>query len=432
MKILFVEKRTRTDKLGILYLASILSNAGHSVDLIQTDLDNIDEYLEKSEPEFIMYSVMSAEKAWFLRTNLELKKKYAFKSVMGGPHFTFFPEEGMEDEDVDFVVQGPGEGVILDIVEGRTKNKFVLGHLPDINSLPEPKRDILYKYDEFGKSRMKRFIAGRYCLFSCTYCFNHLFKKLYRDEKGQFFQRNSPERMIEEIKHVKEQYGLELAYFNDDDFAANKEWLSDFCDKFRPLGMEFCGSIRASSVDYDSLKMMRDAGCTFMNIAMESANPKTQKFLRRGFVTNEQIINACKISEELGIKIRLQNMVGLPVENPLQDALETLEMNQKINPTDSWASIFQPFPRTDLWQFCIDNDIIDDKTDTGDFFKHTVLKIPDAEKIDRLQKWWFFAIKYQIPIEVIKVLIELPYTEEQLQKLQDIRWDIGKRLLYGI
>jgi radical SAM superfamily enzyme YgiQ (UPF0313 family) len=238
--------------------------------------------------------------------------------------------------------------------------------------------------------------------------------------------------MIEEIKHVKEQYGLELAYFNDDDFAANKEWLSDFCDKFRPLGMEFCGSIRASSVDYDSLKMMRDAGCTFMNIAMESANPKTQKFLRRGFVTNEQIINACKISEELGIKIRLQNMVGLPVENPLQDALETLEMNQKINPTDSWASIFQPFPRTDLWQFCIDNDIIDDKTDTGDFFKHTVLKIPDAEKIDRLQKWWFFAIKYQIPIEVIKVLIELPYTEEQLQKLQDIRWDIGKRLLYGI
>ena len=432
MNILFIEKRTRTDKLGILYLASIIAQAGHSVDMIQTDLTDMYEYLNEKNIDFIMYSVMSAEKNWFLETNKELKKHYKFISVMGGPHFTYFPEEGIKDEDVDFVVQGPGEDVILDIVEGRIKDKFIIGHLPDINSLPEPKRDILYKYDEFGKSRMKRFIAGRYCLFSCTYCFNHLFKKLYQEEKGMFFQRNSPDRMIEEIKNVKRDFGLELVYFNDDDFASNKEWLSDFCTKFKQLGMEFCGSIRASSVDYDSLKLMRDAGCTFMNIAMESANPETQRFIRRGFVTNEQIINACRWSEELGIKIRLQNMVGLPVENPLADAIETLEMNQKINPTDSWASIFQPFPRTDLWQYCIDNRIINNKTDTGDFFKHTVLDIPDAKKIDKLQKWWFFAVKYQIPIEVIKILIELPYTEEQLQKLQDIRWDIGKKILYGI
>jgi radical SAM superfamily enzyme YgiQ (UPF0313 family) len=239
--------------------------------------------------------------------------------------------------------------------------------------------------------------------------------------------------MIEEIGEVKHQYGLELVYFNDDDLAANREWLIEFCDKYKErIDLDFCGSIRASSVDYNILKMMRNAGCTFLNIALESANPETQKFLRRGFITNDQIKSACDICKELGIKVRLQNMIGLPVDNPLEDALQTLNMNREINPTDSWAAIFQPYPKTDLWKYCIDKGLIQLDTQAGTFYEHTVLNIKDANKINNLHKWWFFAVKYQWPIELVKILLDIDLTKEQGIKLQDYRWDTAKNLLYGM
>lgn len=426
-RIIFLENKLRTDKLGILYLSRILKDAGHEVDLIQASTDEI------PEADFIMCSVMSGEHEWFFNKLAELKKTRKFISVVGGPHFTFFPEAGVKDKNIDYVVVGPGENVILDIVDGKYTNKLIRGSLPNIDSLPSPDRSIQYKYDEFGKARMKRFIAGRYCLYSCTYCFNHLFKKLYQDQKKDFFQRVSPEKMIEEILEVKRDYGLELVYFNDDDLASDPEWLEEFCKLIYKTKLQWCGSVRANSIyKGDIINMMAVAGCVFLNIALESAVPETQKLLRRGFVTNEQIRFTSKTCEENGIKVRLQNMIGLPVENPLEDALKTLEMNMEINPTDSWCAIFQPFPRTDLWKYCLDKGLITEETQAQAFYEHTPLNIPDADKINRLHKWWFFAIKYQWPIELVKILLDTPLSKEQEQRIQDYRWDVAKNLLYGM
>lgn len=313
--VLFVEKKLRTDKLGLLYLSRIMKDAGHTVGMVQDDVDSADLYLQHNHVDFVMYSVTTGEHPWFIDKNNELKKKHRFIAVVGGPHFTFFPEQGSSDPDIDFVVQGPGEGCILEVVEGRAQEKLIKGHLPDdVNAIPAPDRSILYKYEEFGKARMKRFIAGRDCPYSCKYCFNHLFHQLYRNEKHKFFQIVSPDKMIEEIKATREAYGLELVYFNDDDLAGNHNWLFEFCEKYkREIGLPFCGSIRANSVDHDVLEIMADAGCSFLNIALESANPETQKFLRRGNITNQQIEDACEACKSLGIKVRLQNMIGLPV-----------------------------------------------------------------------------------------------------------------------
>ena len=41
--ILFLEKKLRIDKIGFLYLSSVLKNASYSVDMIQDDVDNAEE-----------------------------------------------------------------------------------------------------------------------------------------------------------------------------------------------------------------------------------------------------------------------------------------------------------------------------------------------------------------------------------------------------
>ena len=78
------------------------------------------------------------------------KMQFDFISVFGGPHFTYYPEQGIDDPDVDFIVRGPGENVILDIIEGRTKQKVTMGLLPDLKKVSHPDRSILYKYDYFN------------------------------------------------------------------------------------------------------------------------------------------------------------------------------------------------------------------------------------------------------------------------------------------
>lgn len=434
-KVLFIEKKLRTDKLGILYLSAILKQAGHAVDMIQDDVDNAEHYINAYNPDFLAYSVMSGDHNWFIKRNQHLIGLYPdIRSIMGGPHFTFFPEDAIEDDAIDFAVIGPGENVINDIVDLQCKTKIVQGTIPDINWLPMPDRSILYKYDEFGKSKMKRFMGARYCMWSCKYCFNHIFRRLYSGKNSMLLQRRYPDLVLQEIMDVRDTYGLEVAYFNDDDFIASEEWFNIFIDSYKVhINLPYCVSIRASSATPDNLFKLSHSKCIMANIALESANEETQKAIRRGFITNGQVRFAVRYLEENGVKVRLQNMIGLPVDDPLQDALDTLAMNIELNPSDSWCAIFQPYPKTDLWKECIQKGLIDKDKEAGTFNDNTVLKIKDADKINRLHKWWYYVVKNQVPIEFVRdVLLEIPLTQEQMTLMQNTRWEIGKKLLYGL
>jgi anaerobic magnesium-protoporphyrin IX monomethyl ester cyclase len=433
MNILFLENKLRIDKLGIMYLSASLKKNGHCVDLIQDKVDNTEEYLSKNKIDYLMCSVMSGEHLWYIQRIKELKQKFNFKVVVGGPHFTFFPEQGEKEDIIDHIVIGPGEQVVLDIVEGRETNRIIKGQLPDMNTLPEPDRSILYKYDEFGKAGMKRFIASRDCPNACTYCFNHMYHKIFADQKKKFFQRRDPMKMIDEIIKVKEIYGLTMVYFNDDDLAFDKEWLKEFLYLYKiKVDLPFCGSVRANNITEDIVKELKDSRCWFLNIALESANPTTQKMLRRGNIKNEQVENAVKWLESADIKVRLQNIIGLPVDDPLADALETFEFNKKINPTDSWVAILQPFYGTDIWKECIDKKLITEDVDCMNFYEGTQLDIGCKKQIDNLHKWWYFAVKYKFPTEFLKILLEQNLDTDIKKKIQDYRWDITAKEIYKL
>lgn len=433
--ILFIEPELRTDKLGLLYLSAVLKQAGHDVDMVQCTSQEAWLDVARRRPDFIMYSVTTGNHRWYIERNRRLKARHTFTSVMGGTHFTFFPEDGLDDPAVDYVVRGPAEDVIADLVEHPPAEKLVMGTVPDMEALPPPDRAILYKYDEFGKSRMKRFIACRDCAWACTYCFNHLYHRIFKEQRHRFYQTTSPRKMVDEIKAVRARWGLELAYFNDDDLARNHGWLGEFCGLFkRELGLQFCGSVRADSLTENVVAMMADAGCTFMNVALESSNPATQRLLRRGSVTNGQIAQACEWFAKYGVKVRLQNMVGLPVDDPLGDALETLEFNQGLPITDSSVAIFQPFPKTDAWKRCLETGLIDEETECKKFTDDTVLDFPEPTRgrINRLAKWWYLAHKWNLDRSVVLELIDLPLAEEQKELMQQARWKEAARVLYGL
>jgi radical SAM superfamily enzyme YgiQ (UPF0313 family) len=432
MNILFIENKIRADKLGICYLSRILKDAGHQVDMIQNAVDPAEEYLKIHPVDFVMWSVSSGEQNWVFSKNRELKSKFKFISVVGGPHFTYFPEQGEKDPYIDFVVRGPGESVILDIVEGRIKKKVIKGHISDFLQVKFPDRSLIYKYEEFGKSPMKRFMSSYFCQKgNCAYCFNHVFRELYKEEKDKIRQIIPVDTIVAEILEVKRIYGLEQAYFNNDNLADNVDWLLEFCEKIKPLNIKFCGSVRAENVNGNLLEMMARAGCTFLNMALESGDPNTLKLLRRGGNTFEKVKTMAQAAMQFGIKIRIQNMIGLPVDDILGDALLTLRCNQDIAPTDSWVSVYQPYGKTDLAEYCVKKGFIKSNYVAQGQYDRSQFNFPDSEKIYRLAKCWWFFVVHKVDIEFCKTIIELPLTDDQLEMLQNIRLQKSKKLLYG-
>ena len=128
-------------------------------------------------------------------------------------------------------------------------------------------------------------------------------------------------------------------------------------------------------------------------------------------------------------------MIGLPIKDSLKNALETLEFNQKVHPTESWVSIFQPYPKLELTEYAIAQGYIKKEQvgqSSDDYWTGTQLDLPDKDKINGLQKWWHFLVEYQIPIEVADILISLPLSGEQSKKLQEMRFEHSRKKLYGV
>ena len=128
-------------------------------------------------------------------------------------------------------------------------------------------------------------------------------------------------------------------------------------------------------------------------------------------------------------------MIGLPIENPLKDALNTLKFNMKNKVDDSWVSIYQPYPKTKLGEYCLEHgfvkgDLLNSCADS--FFDESRLNIPDKEKIQRLQKWWYFIIEQNMPMDLVNLLLEIPLTKDNMDKLQKLRYEHSRRKLYKI
>ena len=432
MNILFIEKRLRTDKLGMLYLSAIMKNAGHSVDMIQDELDNAEEYLSNNDVDFVMYSVMTAESPWYFEKNRELKRKFKFTSVFGGPHFTFYPKEGVDDPDVDYIVRGPGENVILDILDGKVKDKVTTGIIPDLSKVPHPDRTILYKYDYFGKAGIKRFMACRDCYHSCKFCASKRYREIFKEQKCAFYQISDVDFLLDEVEDVRKKYGLSFVYFNDDDLAGHKKWFQEFLPKYTErISLPWGCEIRASSVDYETVKLMAKSKCKTIFIGLESANPETLKVLGRT-VSVEQVEKVCNWCAELGINVSLENMIGLPVEDPLKDALETLEFNIRVPQIHSWCAIYQPFPQTELWQYCIDKGLYEPKKYAKFviFEDTSLLNIPNKEELSRLQKWWYYVVKHKLPMSHVEVLLRTPLNKDFIEKMNKYRYQKAYEELY--
>ena len=115
-------------------------------------------------------------------------------------------------------------------------------------------------------------------------------------------------------------------------------------------------------------------------------------------MSNEKIIKNCRKLLDAGIKLRTEQMLGLP-NTTLEDELNLLKLNCEIKPTIAWTSIFQPYRGTELGEYCVKNGLYVGNNEDVDesFFTKTVLNYSQFRKweISKLQE--IFAMCAHIP-----------------------------------
>ncbi|MGB0714537.1 MAG: B12-binding domain-containing radical SAM protein [Phycisphaerae bacterium] len=438
-RVLFLERNLRNEKLGVMYLAGSLKLHGHTADLIQTDKEDLDSRIRSFRPDFVAFSITTGEHIYALAMAQEVKARYGIPNIFGGPHCTFFPEIGYETA-VDYCVQGQGEQAILDIVEGRVSPGFHKAEMAvHLDNIPDPDREIFYQYPEFRDNPMKNLITSRACPYKCSYCFNHSQLALTKidGETKRWFDRRSIEHVVGEINHIRERYPLEKILFIDDSFIQSKSWLDAFLTGYTEhVSLPWLCSLRVNCLDESLALRMFESRLEMVNYAIESADPDVQqRLLHRGHISNSDVIRAIELFDQYGVRARMQNMIGLPLGNTLEDALNTLQFNMRHRVTDAWCSIFQPYPRTALGQYCLDHGFIEAdqlKHCSESFFDESRLSIPHKSELYALQKLWYFVIEGNLKLDLVQLLIKGQLTKETANDLQKLRFKCSRKNLYGI
>jgi radical SAM superfamily enzyme YgiQ (UPF0313 family) len=216
--------------------------------------------------------------------------------------------------------------------------------------------------------------------------------------------------VIEELRGVKDEYGLELVYFQDDTWVLNKKWLYEFLPRYKKeVGLPFIAYVRANMVDDELAFKLKDAGCRVVDMGVETGDETRRNAILRKGITDNDLVTAARLFRKYKLRFRTTNMLGLPGET-LNDAFKTLEVNITLKPDFSWCSIFQPFPKLELTEVALKGGYVSDRdiSKIGGSYKESLLKMSDIERMVNLQKFFILTVKYPLLRPMVKLLIRFP------------------------
>jgi len=372
---------------GLGYISAVLKKAGYEPDYIlvkdRYDLIEFLALIHEDKPDMIAFSLTTSQYDFFKLVMHEVKK---FKEgensfiVCGGVHPSLNPESMLEITGVDCIIRGEGEYPLLELVEVFknnqnyydikncwfiTKNKVIKNEIrpliENIDDLPFPDKDSIDFQKEIIKDNNKlRFIFSRGCPFECSYCCNKALSEIFPNSK-KYFRQRSPSKAIEEIEDAIKKYEFNFIEFDDDTFSLNKKWFYEFFRLYKErIKYPFRCNIRVGTLDEEMMKVLKDAGVTGVSIGIEQGNEEFRKKILKRNMTNKQIIDTFTLCKKYNVAHYGDFvMVGLPYENK-KLFFDTVKLCRQVS-AQAEASIFYPYPGTELGEICKKNNWMPDK-----------------------------------------------------------------------
>ncbi len=339
--------------LGLGFLASWLIKHGHDVSIVdEIACQDAVDCIAKRDYGVIGISGMTM----FANRMYEIadwaREHTASRVVLGGAHASALPNEAIQH--AHHVIVGEAENAFLEVVESDSKEKIVSGEpIKNIDDIPLPARDLmdiefyLRQRDQIAGMDLKTLsiITSRGCPFECIFCANSKRKVPVRF--------HSAERVIAEISHLKETYGIEGLAFTDDCFTMHKKRLAAICEGMIAAGLDdivWECQTRGDQLDQKTIDVMQRAGCKQVGIGFESGSQRVLDIINKN-TTVKQNRRAVDLLHDAKLRVRGCFVVGVPGET--KKDIELTEAFIDSNKID-FVSFFilTPYPGTKLWDYC--------------------------------------------------------------------------------
>jgi len=421
---------------GILALDQHLRCAGFQaevvIDLLEKDPISV---IQKMAPSLIGISVLSSEHPWLIRMSKELKKALPqTKIIVGGFHGMLYSKEILEETPVDFVCHGDGEEVLIRVVEAmglpesrwesiagiayRDNGKICFNEAAPLVSFREEiveDRNIYYRrYPKLAQDTDHCFISSRGCPYRCSFCYNAHLRERFK-EKGTFIRQKSVDNFIKEIVLDCSHHPVESIFLFDDLFTLNEKWLYSFLERYKKeVNLPFICMTKANLINEEMVIRLAEAGSRTVVIGIETGSNFIRQNILKKSITNEEIVRCGQLLQKHGIKMQTNNMFCLPGET-LEDAFKTVELNIQAKTQYAFASIFLPFPKTELTDYCIQNGILKQDYSLKDIPHSTqaasVLNLGDKGSITNVQRACFFFVRWPWTFKLFRQLVKVAFLD---------------------
>lgn len=410
MKVLFVNPPQTASKykfmgviappLGIAYMAGVLQENNIDVEILDAsaedmDFKDIEKELLKRKPDLVALTALTPTIGRALETAQVVKETLPDSIVvMGGYHPTFNFIETLEDENVDIVIRGEGEYIMLNLVqalenqsslhdvkgivfEDKNSKEIVVNPeaplIQDLDELPFPALNLLpmkkYRLLDMD-THMTTMITTRGCPMQCSFCSSAAMH-------GKKIRERSVENIVDEIEYLKTNYDIDTIAFMDDTFTLKKRKVMAICDEILKRNIEImwgCTS-RVDTLDEKLLKKMKEAGCITIFIGVESADQQQLDNMCKN-TTIAKIENAFKIAHKLKIRTIASVALGMPGDTK-EIMNKTVKFVHKLKPNYAIYSLATPYPGTRFYKEAFEKNLIKIK----DWSKYTLIT-PILETID--------------------------------------------------
>ncbi|MFH2146187.1 MAG: radical SAM protein [Candidatus Omnitrophota bacterium] len=406
MKVLLISPPSRImnhyrPPLALMYLSGYLKKHGVAAEIIDVTLknqirnkafyENKDRYLadvedkivrrvESSDCDVAGITCYTPELDEVKRMAAKIKSfKPGARVIAGGIHPTLYPDDFLGPvSPFDFVVVGEGEITLLELIKkmdsrasdyrgvrgigffDKTNSKNVLTEkrplaknlddisFPDCEDLDMDFYTTPSPYAIRGVFTKSFYISSsRGCPSACSFCVSKKLREYYNAQ--DFVRLRSPQALFEEVQSLRNNYGIDAFYFIDDLFTLRKKNVFEFCElmvKNKSPLIWGCSS-KVNTVDYETLKIMRDAGCIQIDFGVEKGTDAALKALKKG-VTIEQVKRTFGHCLNLGIRTFANMLVNTPQETE-EDLEDMARLIRKISPNIVSFNIFSPYPGCEIY-----------------------------------------------------------------------------------
>ena len=382
-------------------------------------------------PDFIMFSPLTTffEAALSICSTIKIILPKV-TSVFGGHHVVNFTDAG-DYPCIDTIVVGPVRGAMNKVLAG--VRGIIKSALTNPDDMPFPARAAYYNDIPRVGNRYRKFLLSMLgCPWCCSYCSSSFKQRAAifgaRASKKYYLTRRSLSTVIDEAKVIASYNTKEIEWVDDDIFTGDEGWLLDFIEAWKSIGLPMYISASSVSTLNASNNLLFSLGkfTSAVGLGVQATNPKSLDLFDRGWDSIEKIKDAYNRLRSFGYRVNLQCIVGLPVDNPVDDALETILAVKKIAP-GSIISCYplMIYPGTKMNDYCRDNGFELNKDCNGDTNSATcaINFSPSVnKKLYNICKLATFFVKYNLDEMLIRALINIDIDDDASQQLSMLRY----------